>query len=369
MEKRRIVFSTNLGGIPEPDCNVCRDLEFQDAPPGSPFPHYSLDVLKKSAEDGRGYCSILRDGLQHYSVEWHGMRDDKVMLYLNGDRARNETPLYDSVLITVYWIENPSDTKKSLELEIYRTDGKLSCVTTCSVMTVHSFWKDQQSPIPAFERYSHEIPEDPISDSCFDTIKQWIKCCDINHSECNRPPSVLPSRVVNVGTEEPHQEPFLYESQGETAQYLALSHCWEIDQKMLRTTRDVLADHQRKISFSHKDLSNSFRHAFTICRKLKIQYAWIDSLCIIQDGKDDWEAEAAKMKDVYAGAYLVLSATAAANGGVGCLFRRPPSHKIPFHNSNGREISLQIQKSTAFHHKIFTDDQPKHDETTFPLLS
>jgi len=27
MEKRRIVFSTNLGGIPEPDCNVCRDLE------------------------------------------------------------------------------------------------------------------------------------------------------------------------------------------------------------------------------------------------------------------------------------------------------------------------------------------------------
>jgi hypothetical protein len=25
----------------------------------------------------------------------------KVMLYLNGDRARNEPPLYDSVLITV----------------------------------------------------------------------------------------------------------------------------------------------------------------------------------------------------------------------------------------------------------------------------
>jgi hypothetical protein len=122
-----------------------------------------------------GRCGILRDGLQHYSVEWHGVRDDKVMLYLNGDRARNETPLYDSVLITVYWIENPSDTKKSLELEIYRTEGKLSCVTTYSVVAVHSFRKDQQCPIPAFERYSHEIPEDPIFDSCFDTIKQWIK--------------------------------------------------------------------------------------------------------------------------------------------------------------------------------------------------
>jgi hypothetical protein len=134
MEKRRVVFSTNLGGIPEPDCNVCRDLEFQDTPPGSPFPHHSLDILKKSAEDGSGYCSILWDGLQHYSVEWHEMRDDRVMLYLNGDRA----PLYDSVPITVYRGENPSDTKKSLELEIYRTEGKFSYVTTCSVMTVHS---------------------------------------------------------------------------------------------------------------------------------------------------------------------------------------------------------------------------------------
>jgi hypothetical protein len=139
MERRRIVFSTNLAGIPEPDCNVCRDLEFQDAPPGSPFPHYSLDVLKKSAEDGCGRCTILRDGLQHHSVEWHGMGDDKVMLYLNGDRARNEVPLYDSVLITAYWIENPPDMTKSLGLEIYRTEGKLGCGTICSVTTVHSF--------------------------------------------------------------------------------------------------------------------------------------------------------------------------------------------------------------------------------------
>jgi hypothetical protein len=61
------------------------------------------------------------------------------MLYLNGDRARNGAPLYDSVLIMVYWVENPLDTKKSLGLEIYRTEGKLGCGTICSVTTVHSF--------------------------------------------------------------------------------------------------------------------------------------------------------------------------------------------------------------------------------------
>jgi hypothetical protein len=67
------------------------------------------------------------------------MRDDEVMLYLNGGRARNEAPLYDSVLITVYWIENPSGMKKSLELEIFRTESKLGCITTCSVTIACSF--------------------------------------------------------------------------------------------------------------------------------------------------------------------------------------------------------------------------------------
>jgi hypothetical protein len=69
------------------------------------------------------------------------MRDDEVKLYLNGDRARNETPLYDIVLITVYWIDNLSDTKKSLELEMFRTESKLSCVTAYSVTTVRSLLK------------------------------------------------------------------------------------------------------------------------------------------------------------------------------------------------------------------------------------
>lgn len=42
-------------------------------------------------------------------------------------------------------------------------------------------------------------------------------------------------------------------------------------------------------------------------RGLGIDYFWVDSLCIVQDDKDDWAAEAARMGDVYASAILTIS--------------------------------------------------------------
>ncbi|KAK2762913.1 tol protein [Colletotrichum kahawae] len=43
-----------------------------------------------------------------------------------------------------------------------------------------------------------------------------------------------------------------------------------------------------------------------------IKFIWIDSLCIIQDSRDDWRAEAATMCDVYRNSLLNISACAAA---------------------------------------------------------
>ncbi|KAG6362451.1 hypothetical protein INS49_010681 [Diaporthe citri] len=57
-----------------------------------------------------------------------------------------------------------------------------------------------------------------------------------------------------------------------------------------------------------------FEKAFEIVRVCGLRYVWIDSLCIIQDtvkkeGKDfneDWESDAAKMGDIYAGGALYV---------------------------------------------------------------
>lgn len=53
-----------------------------------------------------------------------------------------------------------------------------------------------------------------------------------------------------------------------------------------------------------------------------MRYLWIDSLCIIQDDKADWEIESAKMADVYMYSQLNLAATHSSSGRGGCFAER-----------------------------------------------
>jgi len=65
-----------------------------------------------------------------------------------------------------------------------------------------------------------------------------------------------------------------------------------------------------------------YRDAVVITRKLGVKYLWIDSLCIIQNIKEDWERESAKMGDVYRQSYLTIYALSAPNCHQSILIRR-----------------------------------------------
>jgi hypothetical protein len=95
---------------------------------------------------------------------------------------------------------------------------------------------------------------------------------------------------------------------GQKGNYIALSHCWG-STNLIRTTTRTLSTHEEGILIT--DLPKTFRDAISICRYLKVQFLWIDSLCIIQDDEQDWEREASRMADVYANAYLTIAASAA----------------------------------------------------------
>ncbi|RSL54242.1 hypothetical protein CEP54_009979 [Fusarium duplospermum] len=68
-------------------------------------------------------------------------------------------------------------------------------------------------------------------------------------------------------------------------------------------------------------LAATFRDAITITRNLGIQYLWIDSLCIIQDSRDDWEQESNKMGPVFRESTLALFAAASKSSNDG-IFKR-----------------------------------------------
>jgi Heterokaryon incompatibility protein (HET) len=54
-------------------------------------------------------------------------------------------------------------------------------------------------------------------------------------------------------------------------------------------------------------------------QRFHLEYLWIDSLCILQDDKIDWQRESANMARVYQNSYLTIAATRSADGMGGCF--------------------------------------------------
>src|SRR2546429_4474745 len=126
-----------------------------------------------------------------------------------------------------------------------------------------------------------EISSDPVSEANINITNNWIQSCSTTHRICrNLEDTVLPTRVIDVGSPDGSKEPFLFISEGCVGRYIALSYCWGGEQS-IKTTVDSLEAHKRKIELS--TLSQSLQDAVTVTRKLKIQYLWIDALCIIQN--------------------------------------------------------------------------------------
>ncbi|KAF4975519.1 hypothetical protein FZEAL_7705 [Fusarium zealandicum] len=116
---------------------------------------------------------------------------------------------------------------------------------------------------------------------------------------------------------------------GSSTKYAALSHRWgEVQPLML--LRDQVDAFHHGIPFA--SIPTTFQDAIKLANALDIEYLWIDSLCIIQDSKDDWHAEAAHMASVYSQACVTISATAAEDSAAGLTqnsMLRHPCEVIP----------------------------------------
>jgi hypothetical protein len=90
--------------------------------------------------------------------------------------------------------------------------------------------------------------------------------------------------------------------------YCSLSHRWVGVELQLKTTN--FNELREKIPMDC--LSKASRDAILVTRSLGFKYLWIDSLCIIQDLKEDWIREAAKMADVYENSACTIAAAGEA---------------------------------------------------------
>ncbi|KAI0896640.1 heterokaryon incompatibility protein-domain-containing protein [Annulohypoxylon nitens] len=166
-----------------------------------------------------------------------------------------------------------------------------------------------------------EISVNGGSQETLGLAKNWLDICKAQHPNCNiQEGHYVPSRLLDVdqdGVKLVLREDLKGFQDG--IQYVALSHCWGRSQP-LKTTEKNMRTHTKGIPFG--SLPATFKDAIKVVRSLGLRYVWIDSLCIIQDNKDDWEQESEQMGMVYGHAELVLAASSASSSNDGFLQAR-----------------------------------------------
>ena len=236
-------------------------------------------------------------------------------------------------------------------------------------------------PSPAFDRYfvrtelpdlsrlSLESPkrddeESPKSDeeeeidrsSLKSIASQWLAECKRNtdgkHDACNTSnPRWRPTRLLDLETLKETGKILLASGSpqsggvNDSVEYITLSHCWGEwgPHKLPLLTTSNLEERQSE-GMDRDILPATFKDAVEIANWFNgkpllsletmadslVKWLWIDSLCILQDSRDDWEREAPLMRDVYRNAFLNLSAEASKDARGGCIKNGHPAGVTPF---------------------------------------
>lgn len=187
--------------------------------------------------------------------------------------------------------------------------------------------------------------------------KGWLDDCCAKLGEATQSVE-LPTRVIDVGNE--REYPKIFISQMIEGKYVALSHCWGGVISPLLTIEN-LESLQKSVPFC--DLPANFRDAISITRQLGIQYLWIDSLCIVQNSRLDWEIESKNMGSIYRHALLTISASTSPGSTHGILKSNPSS------NESGNKCTLKIYNNGNLNDMVCISGRSKSQENLYNLFT
>ncbi|KAH7035531.1 heterokaryon incompatibility protein-domain-containing protein [Microdochium trichocladiopsis] len=196
----------------------------------------------------------------------------------------------------------------------WRDDGLGEKVVIKMAVELHSEMEG------GFAASAPQVEHDLSKGELWQSILERLETCAGAHEECQGDPCpTLPRRVLDLQNQ---TCPVLVDAAdlASTSRYAALSYCWGGAQ-FLKTTKENINQHKQGIALG--SLPSLFQDVITVTCNLDIRYLWIDSLCIIQDSKRDWEVESSKMQHIFANSFVVLAPSNSPNPHVGIKLRRP----------------------------------------------
>ncbi|KFY61824.1 hypothetical protein V497_02707 [Pseudogymnoascus sp. VKM F-4516 (FW-969)] len=318
-------------------CTLCHDLDFRRGMARDAEVVYYMreEDMRAAAERCRG-CRFLRDCLDEvrkaYGVKvWAMLRDDFLVL-------RSE--VQGGPLLVHFHSGNPFQFRMR-QIEIYVNEGNYAPKRQKKVYGVYAniliLGSGTTWPVVGTGR---DVSLEGWGHECALVAKRFLHECTRNHTQCQFTLGTLPTRVIRVPAA---GEPCLYVSKGEKSKYMTLSHSWG-GITPLTTTTATLSQRLQEIPYT--TLPKTFQDAITITRSLGIEYLWIDSLCIVQDDRDDWARESARMKNVYTNCYAMISANSSANPNGGCF--SPPGVRSQSRSFAVPTVGPYFSKVTAF---------------------
>lgn len=274
--------------------------------------HLNFDSLQASAQIACTICCRLRDasnGVTHDSTQ--------VIVKMPRDPRPGRYPCCLTFQYRTQAKDDPEASNISYSLEPY-TGMSSWPPSFISSNTDKRLDIEDDTPSILFKASDLDhCPDDCSgSDRTLQLVKSWTENCANYHDRCFTSRfGWLPTRLLDIRQESLR----LVMSENSSGRYTTLNHCWGEAQFTQLTKSNVDRLMQ---GFSLTSLPKTFRDAISVTRSLGIDFIWIDSLCIIQDSKSDWETESARMGQVYQYSYCNIAATGAHDSTEGLFFER-----------------------------------------------
>ncbi|PVH87791.1 HET-domain-containing protein [Cadophora sp. DSE1049] len=206
---------------------------------------------------------------------------------------------------------------------------------------------------------------------------EWIAECTSNHKFCgDDSPKLLPTRVLDLSTDEAGRHARIVMGGGEMSRYGTLSHCWGQRGNHRILTKATLKSWLKP--FGITELPQTYQDAIMVTKRLGLRYLWVDSLCILQDVEEDWKRESSKMAEIYQNSYITVAATCAADSSAGIFLTARLIYNPKAIQYAGNGIEMQLYAHACLSHRTYDPVDRSHnsfyrwnlqDPVDFPLLS
>ncbi|KAM0435634.1 hypothetical protein ACHAQK_008201 [Fusarium lateritium] len=139
----------------------------------------------------------------------------------------------------------------------------------------------------------------------------------------------------------------LVDGSTDCAPYVALSYRWGALEPTWQTTAENLDS--RRVQLSIDELPNTLSDTVRVTKDLGFRWLWTDSLCIVQNDREDWAREAVKMASIYQNAIVTIAADSSQDAKAGLhndksssMLDREKSFEICNTLSTGKKSSIIV---------------------------